>query len=601
MLTKDWQTLAHEVTLIFNHAVSKMHHEAGALALLKEVGPQLVSLSPDKRREAGMPSMLDQTDEEWEEQYFYVGWWATVRKRGLALLQNSGSGATAVGALHENLIPRMRQTIQQGLQTFQIQLMKRGTLDESTAADGLRHISGVILQDIESRLLNDWSVGTLKRAQMLHALQIALRLTCIESLEAVEKENQEQAMKDLLSQKAHVEEHFSAIIQTNKGDVDRAANFAKMYHRALTGWIDHEATCLAAEVRSQVLQEMPDPQKSSERAFQLSFGAQNWPDVLEYVLDMNAYLEKVFLTLFHQRKRSYIGAARSRLEKRITATYRLLQDVAKEWARREQDKGTTSVDVSAAPAAVTPQCSVRELKDFINNHGEAVPGNAEKADAHRQLAERMPATADFPIAAPELFAEAFQARIGDYIDSPEVSERLAAKLDKALQEQSVRAWSMIRGCCESCPLCGSKCDIVGEHSRHHCAHHLFPAFHGWMDRSTGLPSFNHCLGTATREGTYECKDGCWRNLEDYLNADHPSWLPFAGDKVASDKDVQLLRAAWVNCREPLLEYFSPMTDFCPDEWRETCQDCRALTVADLKVAKATIRKLRDHTWIPPDE
>ena len=27
-LTKDWQTLAHEVTLLFNHAVGKLQHEA---------------------------------------------------------------------------------------------------------------------------------------------------------------------------------------------------------------------------------------------------------------------------------------------------------------------------------------------------------------------------------------------------------------------------------------------------------------------------------------------------------------------------------------------------------------------------------------------
>jgi hypothetical protein len=426
-------------------------------------------------------------------------------------------------------------------------------------------------------------------------------LTCIEALVAVEADKQEQAMTDLHSQKAHVEEHFLLIIQTNKGDVERAANFAKMYHRTLTNWMDHEVTCLTAEVRSQVLQEMPDPQKSSERAFQLSFGAQNWPDVLEYVLDMNAYLEKVFLTLFHQRKRSYVGAARSRLEKRIAATYRLLQDVSKEWARKKFPAESPKVDVTAAPTTVTPECSVREFKDFITTHCEHVPGNAEKADAHRQLAERLPATADFPIGDSQLFAEAFQARVGEFIDSPEMADRLAVQLDKALQEQSVRAWGLIRGCCESCPLCGSKCDIVGEHSRHHCAHHLFPAFHGWMDRTTGLPSFNQCLGCNTREGTYECKDGVWRNLEDYLNKDHPNWMPFLHDQAASERDIPLLRAAWVNCREPLLAYFSPMADFCPEDWRETHEDGRALTAADLKVAKDNIRKLRDHTWKPPED
>ena len=78
---------------------------------------------------------------------------------------------------------------------------------------------------------------------------------------------------------------------------------------------------------SQVLQQMPDPQKSSEMAFQMSFGSRNWPDVLEYVLDTNAYLEKQFLNIFHQQKRSFVGAARSRVEKRIFSAYHLLQEV----------------------------------------------------------------------------------------------------------------------------------------------------------------------------------------------------------------------------------------------------------------------------------
>jgi hypothetical protein len=72
---------------------------------------------------------------------------------------------------------------------------------------------------------------------------------------------------------------------------------------------------------------MPDPQKSVEMAFQMSFGSRNWSDVLEYVLDTNAYLEKQFLQIFHQQKRSFVGAARSRVEKRIFSAYHLLQDV----------------------------------------------------------------------------------------------------------------------------------------------------------------------------------------------------------------------------------------------------------------------------------
>jgi len=449
---------------------------------------------------------------------------------------------------------------------------------------------------------------SLKRPQVLHALHVALRVSCVEALVAVEDEKQHKAMEDLFAQKALIEEHFLLIVQANKGDVERATNFATLYHRSLTNWLDHEVTKLAADVRSQVLQEMPDPQKSSERAFQQSFAARSWRDVLEYVLDTNAYLEKSYLTVFHQRKRAYVGSAQSRVEKRVLGAYHLLAEVIGQWARRENTSSPRvglGVDVVKGLAASGTQRSVRDLKDYITTHAEQVPTNADTAEAHRQLAERLPATADFQIADPALFTETLQARITDFSESPEIRQRLAEKLDRALREQSVQAWSLIRGCSEHCPLCGSKCDLVGEHARHHCSHHLFPAFHGWMDRNTGLPSFNHCLGCETREGTYECKDGVWRKLEDYLRSDYPNWLPFVNrddrDGLA-ERDVQYLRAAWVNCREPLLEYFSPMADECPESWVEDYYEpTRALTKADLQAAKDTIRRLRNHTWAPSND
>mmetsp|Transcript_69010 Transcript_69010/g.223777 ORF Transcript_69010/g.223777 Transcript_69010/m.223777 type:complete len:1687 (-) Transcript_69010:90-5150(-) len=599
-LIKEWQTLAHEVTLLFNHAVGKLQHEAGALALLKEVGPQQVALHQGHGRSNGVASLLEQTDEEWAEQYFYLGFWNTVKMKGLALLQSAESDGAST-SLRTNIIPRIRQAVQQGLQQLRSEIVSRAVLDEATAAESLRHITCTILHDMETRLITDASVS-LKRPQMLHALHVALRVSCVEALVAVEEDKQRGAMQDLLAQKALIEEHFLLIVQANKGDVERATNFATLYNRSLMHWLDHEVTQLAADVRSQVLHEMPDPQKASERAFQQSFAARSWPDVLEYVLDMNAYLEKCYLTVFHQRKRAYVGAAQSRVEKRVLGAYRLLVDVIGTWARREVEatpRATLGLDVAKGPSSALCQKSIKDLKDFIATHAEDVPRSADSAEAHRQLAERLPATADFQITDPQLFAETLQARISDFADSPEIRARLANKLDKALREQSVQAWSLIRGCSEHCPLCGSKCDLVGEHARHHCSHHLFPAFHGWMDRNTGLPSFNHCLGHETREGTYECKDGTWRRLEEYLRSDHPSWLPFVRDDTgaSAERDVQHLRAAWVNCREALLEYFSPMADGCPEEWVESfLEEGRALTKADLQVAKDTIRKLRNHTW-----
>ncbi|CAE8620511.1 unnamed protein product, partial [Polarella glacialis] len=182
-LTKDWQTLVHEVTLLFNHAVGKLQHEAGSLALLKEVGPQQVS-----RREAGGagPCITEQSDEEWEEQYFHVGWWGTMKMHGLALLQSATDGKMSMDTtatfrnLKGSVIPRMRQVVQQGLQQLQSEVRARGAFDEATAAEGLRYIANVILHEMETRLLADCSVS-LKRPQMLHALHVALRVTCVEA------------------------------------------------------------------------------------------------------------------------------------------------------------------------------------------------------------------------------------------------------------------------------------------------------------------------------------------------------------------------------------------------------------------------------------
>ncbi|CAK9037355.1 Interferon-induced very large GTPase 1 (Very large-inducible GTPase-1) (VLIG-1) [Durusdinium trenchii] len=607
-LTKTWQTLAHEVTLLFNCAVNKLHHETGALALLKEAGPQqLAQLGPDNMR---MRPLLEQSNAEWESSYFHIGWWGTMKMHGLALLHAGGNLSDVTlksGSILHSVIPRMKQIVQHALQQLKSEVHARGVLDEATAADGLRHLASVTLHELESRALADRSESvSLKRPQILHALHLALRTTCVEALEEIETEKQKKAMADLLAQKALVEEHFLLIVQANKGDVERATNFATLYHRSLSSWLDHEVTQLAADVRSQVLQQMPDPQKSVEMAFQMSFGSRSWSDVLEYVLDTNAYLEKQFLNIFHQQKRSFVGAARSRVEKRVFSAYHLLQDVVGEWARKVVCPAE-KVDIATASQGRdgrtdSSRRSIKELKDFISIHAEHVPTNADLAEAHRQLAERLPATADFQIADPKLFAETLQARISDFADSREIPKRLSEQLQKALREQSLQAWSLIRGCSERCPLCGSKCDLVGEHSRHHCAHHLFPAFHGWMDRRTGLPSFHHCLSCDTREGTYECRDGVWRKLEDYLQADHPSWLPFATDSAgAGGRDVQLLRAAWVNCREPLLEYFSPMADDCPEEWVKSYhEEGRALSRKDLDAAKDTIRKLRLRRWTPPE-
>ena len=60
----------------------------------------------------------------------------------------------------------------------------------------------------------------------------------------------------------------------------------------------------------------------------------------------------------------------------------------------------------------------------------------------------------------------------------------------------------------------------------------------------------------------------------------------------------MLKAAWVNCRVPLLEYFKPMVDEMPAEWEAYHEPERALKLEKLRQAKDVIRKIREKKFVP---
>ena len=49
----------------------------------------------------------------------------------------------------------------------------------------------------------------------------------------------------------------------------------------------------ASEVRDQVLQQMQDPEQAAERVYRGSFKRGSYDEVLEYCIDVNAYLKKI--------------------------------------------------------------------------------------------------------------------------------------------------------------------------------------------------------------------------------------------------------------------------------------------------------------------
>ena len=83
---------------------------------------------------------------------------------------------------------------------------------------------------------------------------------------------------------------------------------------------------------------MPDPSTAMQRAFAHSFLARNWEDVLEYSLDVNAYLEKLFLTLFARRRTALVDAKQPLLEKRVRTVYEVLMEAPAMWVRDSGDR-----------------------------------------------------------------------------------------------------------------------------------------------------------------------------------------------------------------------------------------------------------------------
>ena len=564
---KQKMAIAYEVAVVFNSALAKAAHERPDYQLLKETGPQALLQS------AGTSLMNDESDDMWRLKY---------------LSQSAGASDDV-----SRDIRVLRKYVLDMATDVDAELLRAGGMvSESIVVDWLRNAHDIAYRDAERRM----KVCKVRQPQVLAALQAELRTVAFASLCREEETRHKKQVENLLRQKKEIEEHLVMMARGNAGDVDRAASFADRYHKQIDLWLDRQVTAFAAEVRATVLSEMPDPAKAHERAFQQSFGARNWMDVLEYCLDVNAYLEKMFLTLFHRRQVAVIATRLPVLEQKIRDMYASLRELVVMWYK-ETSLAIASGQRSAAPLSIGGSGKrILDFKEFVkkNSQIKLVGIENEVTDC---VAEIFPPTVNFEIRDVRVFSEAFREQVLVKLGSVR-DQYVASKVQKCLQEQSVQAWSLIRGCTGRCPLCGSKCDCLGEHTKHSCSHHLFPAFHGWMDRATGAPSLAFCKSEDVFGGTYQCRDGEWRGLAEYLEDSHPSWVPFPRGGGDFDEDVTVLRAAWVNCKLALEKYFTPMKASNPPQWECYVEPGRQLSAADLETAKKTIRAIRAKTWVP---
>ncbi|CAD7940670.1 unnamed protein product [Amoebophrya sp. A25] len=794
-IAKSQETIQYELIIQFNNVVSKLMHEGGPFSLLQEQGPQYLW-----RKQ----TLLGERDDEWEKKYFHEGWRNRIQKilkgeipkgdKTEYNLKNLQMALETPNFLREQIIPKLRAIVKRVLYeqivfadeidpfaplgtpaaegtsigdlnaSFEsgnaIKNDNQQMMDEKMIIDWFRQLMDIVVRVTEKEHLAPFLIS-LKRPQFIHSLSTLVRIAAYEKRLKEEESQNQKEMDVLLDHKTQIEDHFLLIIKANSNDVEVAKNFAMRYHQNVKVYIQQEILNLCAEIRETVLGDMPDPAKAYERAYQQSFGARNYIEVLEYVLDVNAYVEKLFLIMFARRKAYVVDTKVASLRERVRTIYKLILSICDQWAHtatrgraipggiavpqlvdgvavtnsaagalaaldavadqrpgllgadgEKEEKGGSSLRVDEdrdgehnaaqsdnfqdanssgmlSPSTNTPfttgaggvlvgtggssssstgsKLTLKDLREFIAQTAMAQqptaedlrreaqdPGNAEflgesrnwKQDnllkAYKVVVDRIPETAEFPVRDAQIFCSAFRqhllqlqenleekldARRGNIVNLDDLNLQMADKdanivcqeapaedhdrsstnswiddqLQKGLQEQSKTAWGMIKGCSARCPLCGSKCDQVGEHARHRCTHHLFPAFHGWMDRQNGYPSFHYCKSKEAFEGTYQCNDGEWRPLEVFLRETHEAWLPFCAEEdQGSVKDISLLQSAWTNCKIPLLEYFKPMVDEMPAEWSAFYEPDRALQLADLRKAKDVIRKVRERRFVPEE-
>jgi len=351
------------------------------------------------------------------------------------------------------------------------------------------------------------------------------------------------------------------MVQRRLSDTGRAQMLADSFFDALAReWLDETLVAVAADVRARCLADMPDAFTAAERAYQQAFVERNWDQVMEYVVDVNAYLRRIFSTIFEERKNSITRAQRPKLAAQLGGLFDALTSVAHRWGHHQAGH-------AAQLSGLQEMLRGLAAESRATSGGKTSPGkNADHQEAWPLLSERFPVVADFTIDDPPRFAHELGLQMAELLSKTSVEGLVGERLDGALQKQEAQVWALVKGCSCTCPCCGSKCDRVDSHTAHRCGHHLLPAFNGWRIAGSCEAALDSCRSSKNHNASKRSNfsDHLYPTLEEYLKAEHPEWLPFP----LEDRELladSVLKAAWVNCRTPLLFRYA-MVDNTPAEW-----------------------------------
>eukprot|EP00927_Polykrikos_kofoidii_P042349 TRINITY_DN36231_c0_g1_i1.p1 TRINITY_DN36231_c0_g1~~TRINITY_DN36231_c0_g1_i1.p1 ORF type:complete len:1967 (-),score=360.22 TRINITY_DN36231_c0_g1_i1:270-5858(-) len=546
--------LAEEVCLIFNHVLRQHRHSDETLHVVDLV-PATVLLNQepmsawDNARiartflEVRFPQRLAEFADP---------------RRGGVPVQRGAHGPPPVGPaaqVEACVVPEIKKNLAP-LYTFEIPEGSTQVPGEETLLEAIRKLNEAVMT-AEKRFLGQTGV----RFQggcvaFLNATNLCLRHSVLSGLERAETRRAEHQWRTLQSHRQRTEEEFISMVQRHTSDAGRAKMLADLFFDALAReWLDETLVTVAADIRAQCLADMPDASGAAERAYQQSFVERNWTEVLEYVIDVNAYLHKIFSSLFEDRKASITRAQGPQIARQLGVLFDSLTGVVQRWSTRQRGRRTKLSSL---------QAMLQELA--AESRASVAAGKQNQPPPWPLLSERFPVVADFDVEDPARFAHELGLQVASRLGQTKVEGVVAERLEAALLKQQAQVWALIRGCSAMCPCCGSKCDRMDNHTVHNCSHHLLPAFNGWRVAGTCEAALDACKSSKNHEAPKrsDFSDHLFPNLEDYLKAEHPEWLPFPKEDRELLAD-SVLKAAWVNCRAPLLFRFD-MVDSTPAEW-----------------------------------
>ena len=422
-LKRHSETIKQEVVTRFNDLQSRHAHES-EFAVLKPVGS--TSLVLDN-------SLLQIPEMVWEMKYFVQSgtFWP-------------GSEDAAKEYMYNELIPTMRTSIKTVMEQVKndIRFYKWDNVADSQIINWMQDLSKLV-NEYEAMINQDRKV-TLRRAQFMNALHLSLLLIVYETIGELDEQESHAQSNRLHEHKNDLRNHFLLHVQKNVSDRETARDLATNFFNRIKEWIDNEVVGFASGVREKVLQDLPDASHAHERAFAQSFAGRDWMNVLEYCLDVNAFLEKIFLQLFFDRQTCVLEQQKPYLEKRIVGVFTELAEIAANWAKSREgdDEILDQIEVHSDPGAdqdinSREGISVEEFKGFIWHFYKSTE-DKQKQGLRETLATCFPQTADFHIQNATTWGDYFKDKIHvlNAEDSADAELSLGLQLNTQLEKQS---------------------------------------------------------------------------------------------------------------------------------------------------------------------